>query len=332
MSKPTCSVTKNEVDDGDEDTTTKRLQLDISRVDIQQAFLKWVGGKRSIMNHVLNCFPVKIDNYYEPFLGGGSVLLAVLSLRKQGLISITGKIYASDFNETLINVYKDIQCNKDELYKHLDKFREDYYNIAELKCTDSGNKSKPKNISEAKISKERYYYWLREKFNNMPESVEKSAIFIVINHTCFRGLYRTGPNGFNVPFGNYKKPEILSKDRLDSVYALIKDVEFIHLDFGEALKPAKRNDFIYLDPPYAPENSKSFVKYNEKGFSLEEHKRLFDTILELDNSKVKLVMSNADVPLVSDTFKKFQSQKIEAKRAINSKKPGSKTNELLIFN
>jgi DNA adenine methylase len=239
---------------------------------IQKPFLKWVGGKTQIMDHILSRIPKNINNYHEPFLGGGSVLFAVLSLQKQNKITIRNKIRAYDANYTLIHVYKHIQTNKDELYKMVLRYLNEYDGI-----TGTLVNRKPISIAEAKTSKESYYYWIRHMFNHIQkDTVECAALFIVINKTCFRGMYREGPNGFNVPYGHYKKtPSIVSKSQLDHISELIKNVEFIHCDFTDSIKLAVCGDFVYLDPPYAPENSKSFVGYVAAGFSIETHEKLF---------------------------------------------------------
>jgi DNA adenine methylase len=156
---------------------------------------------------------------------------------------------------------------------------------------------------------------------------------MIINKLCFRGMYREGPNGYNVPYGHYKKtPTIVTRSDLDKISDLIKNVEFIHSDFNDSIKNVKKGDFAYLDPPYAPENDKSFVGYVADGFNLDMHKALFSEIKKLSESKAKFVMSNAKVDLVTETFKGFHCEDIVARRAINSKKPGSTTMEVIIYN
>ena len=294
---------------------------------IQKPFLKWVGGKTQIIDRIISKIPKVIHNYHELFLGGGSVLFAVLSLQKNNEIIIKNKIYAYDINESLINVYKNIQSNKEELFENINLFINEYENIK-----GSIINRNPKTIEEAKTSKESYYYWLRNKYNNMDKnSIEHSALFIFINKTCFRGMYREGPNGFNVPYGHYKKtPTIITENDLNYISNLIKDVEFIHCSFTESIKNIKKGDFVYLDPPYAPENSKSFVGYVADGFNLETHKILFSEIKNLKN--IKFLMSNAKVDLVTDNFKEYNCEDIVARRAINSKEPGSITTEVIIYN
>jgi DNA adenine methylase len=303
------------------------IDTKMSEQKIQKPFLKWVGGKTQIINDIISKIPTEINNYHEPFLGGGSVLLAVLSLQKQNKIVIKNKIYAYDINNVLINVYKHIQNNKDELYKFINLYIKEYDS---LKGTIINRK--PVSIEEGKTSKESYYYWIRNKYNNIDKNtIECSALFMFINKTCFRGMYREGPHGYNVPYGHYKKtPTIISETDLNYISDLIKDVEFKHCSFIDSIKDVTDGDFVYLDPPYAPENANSFVGYVVGGFNLETHKLLFSEIKKLD--KIKFVMSNAKVELVTDNFKEYNCVDIITRRAINSKKPGSTTTEVIIYN
>jgi DNA adenine methylase len=294
---------------------------------LQKPFLKWVGGKTQIINHIISKVPKKMNNYHELFLGGGSVLLAVLSLQQQNKILIKNKIYAYDINCELINVYKNIQNNKDKLYELINLYIKEYDGIQGSIIIRN-----PTSIEEAKTSKESYYYWIRKKYNNIDKNtIECSALFMFLNKTCFRGMYREGPNGFNVPYGHYKKtPTIICKKDLNYISDLIKDVEFKNCSFTKSIKNIKEGDFVYLDPPYAPENSKSFVGYVSAGFNLETHQLLFDEIKKMEN--IKFVMSNAKVDLIINNFKEYNCDDIKARRAINSKKPGSTTTEVIIYN
>lgn len=297
---------------------------------IQKPFLKWVGGKTQILDNVLSKIPKKFNNYRELFLGGGSVLLAVLSLQKQGKIDIQGKIYAYDINETLIHVYKHVQNNKDALFGHIERYINEYDS---LDGTDINRK--PATIDEAKTSKESYYYWIRDKYNNIDDksSVERSALFMIINKLCFRGMYREGPKGYNVPYGHYKTtPTIITREDLDIVSELIQDVVFECCGFETSIKKSVKGDFVYLDPPYAPENAKSFVGYVADGFDLNAHNNLFDGVKSLNQKKIHFAMSNAKVDLVMDNFKDYKFEDIVARRAINSKDPSAVTTEVIVYN
>ena len=306
------------------------MKTTVDRKYIQKPFLKWVGGKTQLIEKILKKIPNDMENYFELFLGGGSVLLAVLSMQKQGKITIKKKIYAYDVNENLINVYKNVKNNKEELYSIIEKYKNEYD-----KCPpgEKGkNNRKSENLEQAKTSKESYYYWLRKKFNTMDKNtIEYSALFIVLNKLCFRGVYREGPNGFNVPYGHPKKtPEIITYEKLNNISDLIQNVTFNALGFQKSIKNIKNGDFVYLDPPYAPENTNSFVGYVKDGFNLDMHKLLFKEIKNFDN--IKFLLSNSKVKLVTDNFKEYTIEDAKARRAINSKNPGASTIEVLIYN
>jgi len=282
-------------------------------------FIKWVGGKTQIIEDVLGSFPTKIDDYHEVFVGGGSVLLSVLS---KGLVN--GKVCAYDLNGSLIALYQNIQTQPDVVHKHLQKMFNEYD-----KCLGTEINREPKTLKEAKQSKENYYYWIRKKFNsNKEETPQRSAMFIFLNKTCFRGVYREGPNGFNVPYGHYKTtPMILTKKELSKVSDLIKDVQFRKCDFREAFKEIGKGDFVYLDPPYAPETKTSFVGYTKDGFGVKDHEDLFNLT---KTSGVDFVMSNVKVDLVVNTFSDYNIKDVKARRTINSKNPESTTTEVLV--
>jgi len=305
-------------------------EMSCSTVKTKKPFLKWVGGKTQIIDTVINKFPLEMENYHELFLGGGSVLLAVLSKQKEQKIKIKQKVYAYDINKPLINVYMNIQKNKDELFKYITKYMNEYDSID----GDIVNR-KPLTIDEGKTSKESYYYWIRQLYNKIDkECVECSALFMILNKTCFRGMYREGPNGYNVPFGHYKTtPTIITQSELGEISELIADVDFVHCDFRESILKVKTGDFVYLDPPYVPEkDKKSFVGYNVDGFDLKTHQSLFSEVLKFSEKNIHFLLSNSKVELVVDTFKDFFCEDIRARRAINSKNPGATTTELLVCN
>lgn len=305
----------------------------MAKMEIIKPFMKWVGGKTQIINDVMSLFPKTMNNYHEPFLGGGSVLLAMLTYKESGLLTVTGKIYASDLNSNLIGLYKNIQSYPEALIAEVKKISEEF-----AKCKGTDVNRKATTIEEAMTSPESYYFWIRSKFNRLSKeertSIPASAMLLFMNKTCFRGVYREGPKGFNVPFGNYKNPSILDEDHIKTVSRLIKDVEFTTCPFDYALSRIMDDDFVYLDPPYAPETDKSFVKYTADGFNLESHKALFGICREMLSKNVKMLMSNAEVKLVTDAFPlpDFNTKIISCRRAIHSKEPDARTNEVLITN
>jgi len=292
-------------------------------------FLKWVGGKTQILEEVLSHFPAEIGTYHEPFLGGGSVLLGLLSKIQAGEITLNGAVKASDANPVLIALYKHVQGNCAALVAALKELVAAYG-----RCTGTVVIRAPKTLEEAVTSQESFYYWTRGRFNAMQGDeklgIPGAAAFLFLNKTCFRGLYREGPNGFNVPFGHYANPSVYDETELIEVSDLIQGVEFACQDVQASLLGVGRDDFIYLDPPYAPETATSFVGYTEDGFALDMHQALFARLKNL--SLTKFLLSNAHVPLVTEAFAGYQKKVVEARRAINSKKPGSRTKEVLIWN
>jgi DNA adenine methylase len=293
--------------------------------------IKWVGGKTQILECIMERFPRKMVNYHEPFLGGGSVLLGLLTEVKRGSIELSGEVYAYDANEALIYVYKNIQTKYIELYNDLQVLIGEYN-----QSNGETVNRKPTNLEEAKQSKENYYYWTRSRYNNLSHderiSTLGSAMFIFMNKTCFRGVFRVGPNGFNVPFGNNRNPEIINRKHLEEVHQLIQGVHFEFCDFSKSIITVNPGDFVYMDPPYAPEKETSFVGYTENGFDSKKHKELFKLCDSIAGKGIYWMMSNSDVPLVREYFstEKYTVEGILCKRSIHSKNPDTKAKEVII--
>ena len=311
-------------------------------LNILKPILKWVGGKTQILDKIITKFPTNFNNYHEIFLGGGSVLLGLLTLKKNNFITINGSIYAYDYNDALIHVYKNIQTNHEELFNKIQEHLQNYIESPNIN-NDNLNRD-PNNLSEAKLCKENYYYWIRKQYNNMSDNDKKtvngSSLFILLNKTCFRGMYRIGPNGFNVSFGNYNSPEVINKDHLNEIHDLIQNVIFQHMDFSQSMNLIQSNDFVYLDPPYAPINSTSFVKYTDIGFDIDKHLQLFNMCHNFKTNNIKFMMSNADVELIRNNFNESINEQtniykivvINCRRKINSKKPNATAKEVIITN
>jgi len=291
--------------------------------------LKWVGGKTQILGAVLERMPRVIADYYEPFVGGGSVLLGVLSERAAGRLAIRGTLYVSDLNANLVNLYKCVQADPAGLIRELSVLVGEYEGCRELKGARV-----PTTHAEALESKESYYYWTRAAFNGLVgdarQGVRAAAMLVFLNKTCFRGLYREGPRGFNVPFGNYKTPAIYDADNIMAVSLAFRGVVFQCCDFRVGLGEVRPGDFVYLDPPYVPETATSFVGYTEGGFAASDHEQLFGLCYRFRDNAVDFLLSNADVPLVRTAFEGYRVDTVECKRAINSKNPGATTREVLV--
>lgn len=294
-------------------------------------FLKWVGGKTQILENVLTLFPTHVTNYHEPFLGGGSVLFGFLTDVLEGRRTLSGTVYASDANPRLISLYKHIQTNPTALIERLRIYQTEFAAIPEI----SGNQE-PSTLQEAKTSQESYYYWVRNQFNATSDvtTLESGAMLIFLNKTGFKGVYRENKKHiYNVPFGHYKKiPTIVDEENLLAISQLIQNVVFEAQDFEQAFTKVREGDFVYLDPPYAPEQASSFTSYQGGRFKKEKHAKLFELARGLASRNIRMVMSNADVPLVRQAFTSppYTLYTVIARRAIHRDDPSAQTNELLI--
>ena len=298
--------------------------------------LKWIGGKSKLFDSISQHYPCEINNYHELFVGGGSALIGLLDMVKRSKTKINGKIYAYDSNKVLIEYYKYLQRDYNALFMRVWRLKNNlmYQKRKEERVLEN-KKEKDLTEEEKEILKKmrerrsEFYYKLRTIYNNKNLDEEKIAMFVFLNKTGFRGLFRLNKSGgYNVPYGNYDNPQIVDKEHLKNVSELIKDVEFICCDF-EKVKNIKEDDFVYMDPPYVPENKGGFVSYSKIGFVKEKHEALFKLCNDM---KCKWVLSNSNVEIVREALKKFNIQEIEVRRAINSTNPGAKTKEVIIYN
>lgn len=264
------------------------------------AILKWAGGKGQLLNELLPEFPRVMRNYYEPFVGGGAVLLRLLEEVKANRITITGRVYASDVNSRLIQLYKHIRDEPERLIIELLSLAHEH---------------------ELSSDKSAYYYKARSEFNANPEPLRTSALFVFLNKTCFRGMYREGPNGFNVPYGHYVSPTIVIPSKVRATSELVQNVIFTCEPFHNSLDRASPQDFIYADPPYYG----TWGGYNAGGFT--EHATLFAL---LRSTSCKWVMSNSDSEYVRTQFESAIVRVVTRRRWANTKVREPTVRELII--
>jgi DNA adenine methylase len=210
-----------------------------------------------------------------------------------------------------------------------------YTSITSLK----GNK-KPMTIDDSLTSRESYFFWIRKQYNQLTSEEKKSvigsAMLLFLNKTCFKGIFRVGPNGFNVPFGNNNNPEIANINHILEVSELIKNVVFTSCPFETSFENITDGDFTYLDPPYVSKDAttKSFVAYTKLGFEYQQHLDLFKICNDLKHKNIKMMMSNSSTELVTDNFtpELYTIDKIVCKRLINSSNPNDTAKEVIIRN
>lgn len=278
----------------------------LSKNPLVAPVLKWVGGKRQLLDQIRPLIPSKISTYYEPFVGGGAVLFDLTP--KKAIIN--------DFNSELINVYKMIKEKPEDLISHLE-------NHKNLNC-------------------EEYFYTIRELDRNREKydaltDLEKAARIIYLNKTCFNGLFRVNSSGeFNSPWGKYKNPNITCETTIRALhnYFSENDVTILTGDYEASLNGATSKDFVYLDPPYMPiSSSSSFTGYTSNGFGQEEQERLKSVCDSLNSKGVRFLQSNSDCDFIKKLYSDYRIIEVDAKRLINAdaKKRGE-IKEVLICN
>ncbi|MBI4453872.1 DNA adenine methylase [Candidatus Woesearchaeota archaeon] len=252
------------------------------------AFLKWAGGKTQMLSQYATLYPKEFNHYFEPFLGSGAVFFHIKQKFKPK------KCFLSDINEDLINTFNVVKEQPEALIKLLKEHK-------------------------AKDNSREYFNQQRERFNTLKSGLEKSAIFIYLNKTCFNGLYRVNANGkFNVPFGKYPNPAILQEEKIRKASKLLQDVDISESDFSEVVKEAKEGDFIYFDPPYFPlSKTSSFTSYQKGVFLENEQKELASVFRELHGKGCFVMLSNSDSPFIHQLYQGFTITPVKARRAIN---------------
>jgi len=291
-------------------------------------FIKYVGGKSDIINHFIDFFPKNIKTYYEPFLGGGSILFYLLESLEKNEIKINS-IKVNDNNMILIEMYKNIKCNLEKYTTLLNEIINIYNKSEHIQYKKKhkfiiGEKNVHQYIN---MGKSYIFYFYRQLYNETNDIFLKSVLFLFLNKTCYRGLYRESKNGYNVPFGNYKNPIFYDQENLEKISYLLNkyNVNFYSLDYKNFITDVESEDFIYLDPPYY----NTFTKYIHKDFNKDDQVQLYKII---QNLPCKFVLSNSKNEFINDLYKNFNKNVINCKRRINSKKPNSKEDEFIIFN
>ena len=302
---------------------TRYSQSDGKKV---KPFLKWAGGKGQLLSEIEKYYPfenVKITKYAEPFVGGGAVLFDILS--KYDL----EEVYISDINAELINTYRIIRDDIDELVAMLVAMQSEFI---------------PMDAEHRKI----YYMAKRERFNdlkvngNETVNIEKAALMIFLNKTCFNGLFRVNKKGlFNVPMGAYKNPMICNEENLRAVSEKLQSVTIVCGDYREAADFIDDNTFVYFDPPYRPiTDTSSFTAYTENLFNDEEQIELAKFVDDMHKNGAKIVVSNsdpknsnADDDFFDNIYSSHKIKRVGATRMINrNSEARGKIKELLISN
>ena len=296
-------------------------------MEIVKPFVKWAGGKGSLIPQLTKFYPYQlkdgiITKYVEPFVGGGAVLIDILQKYD------VKEVYAFDINIDLINCYNVIKNDVNELITKLKQMEIEFLDL------DSDDR-------------EKYFYDVRKEYNSYKISEEelstkRAAEFIFLNRTCFNGLYRVNRKGeFNVPFGKYKNPKICDSNNLTNLSSLFQNVVFKYGDYKKSSEYVDNTTFVYFDPPYRPLSvSSGFTSYTKEDFNDENQKELARYFRELNGKDAKLMLSNSnpkntnkDDDFFEEIYTGFNINEVLAKRMINADCTGrGAISELLITN
>jgi DNA adenine methylase len=255
-----------------------------------------VGGKRQLLPAILKHAPHGYGAFHEPFLGGGAVFFRLRPTRA----------VLSDSNVRLIRTYQGIRDNVDGVIGLLQSYRYE----------------------------RRFFSQMREKNIDIGSDVEVAAWFVYLNRTGFNGLYRVNSkNQFNVPFGRYVRPTICDAENLRACAKLLSSADLRVEGFEAVLGRARRNDFVYFDPPYVPLSAtSSFTSYTTHGFDLASQRRLRDVASALKRRGVHVLLSNSASQVVRELYADFDMEEVDATRMVNSRGTGrGKIAELLIW-
>lgn len=256
-----------------------------------EPILKWVGGKRQLLEKLQSRFPISYDDYHEPFIGGGAVFFKLEP--SEGSIN--------DLNRRLITLYKIIRDYPEEL---IEENRQHEY-------------------------VEEYYYDARTRFNELHKleersvdlRIEEASLMVYLNRTGYNGLYRVNSSDeFNVPFGRHKNPDFVRERQIRAASDVLDDIEVYNRDFNYILERAGEGDFVYFDPPYEPvSKTADFNQYQADGFDKDDQKRLRDLAVELDQEGVYVVISNSPpVGNIYEELTEFDIDIVDAVRMVNS--------------
>lgn len=295
---------------------------------LARPFIKWAGGKSRSLAEIAARYPKYlgggITRYAEPFVGGGAVLFDVLSHYH------IEEAYLSDTNPELINVYRVVQSCVQPLIQQLEQFSAQYLPL------DSD-------------ARKAYYYEKRARFNagpfcapNSPPDLERAALFLFLNRTCFNGLYRVSRSGqFNVPIGRYRAPEIINAPLLRAASAALKNVILVCGGYAQSADFVDAKTFVYLDPPYRPLSpTSSFTAYTQDAFDDDDQRALAEFFKAMAARGASLLLSNSDPKntnpddnFFDELYAPFHIHRLRVGRAISAKGEGrKKVSELLISN
>jgi len=258
--------------------------------------IKWPGGKKWLFTKHPELFQIKYSTYIEPFFGSGAIFF---SLHPK-------KACISDVNQRLIGLFEALRDDHEFLFLETSKL--------------------------IKSHSSEQYYKIREQFNTF----SRPEHFLYLNRTCFNGVYRENIKGeFNVPIGKRNSSFFpFTMEDFAKYSNALAEAELKTQGFETTLQNAKKDSFIYIDPPYLKNknNYESFRKYGKDIFSKEDLGRLAEILKSL-SSDCKILISNFDLENVKTLFPDWNQTSIKQMSYISGAGKGRKPmEEVLIYN
>lgn len=263
----------------------------------QRAFLKWAGGKYSLVEQIVKHLP-EGDSLVEPFVGAGSVFL---NTDYQNYV-------LADINHDLISLFNTIKS-------HPQKFIDDARILF----------NKQNNCAEA-------FYELRDFFNQTKSDYQKSLLFLYLNRHCYNGLCRYNSKGeFNVPFGRNHAKVYFPEQEIIAFSEKAQRAKFICAPYHSVMENTPEGAVVYCDPPYAPLSvSSNFTAYYSVDFGVDDQKKLAILANDLAQKNIPVLISNHDTIETRDWYYQATLHVVTSRRSINSNGLGrKKIDELL---
>ena len=283
-------------------TDTATISTALPRV---APILKWVGGKRKLLQHLVQHLPDDFSQrlYCEPFLGGGALLFALRPPRA----------VVNDSNDELINVYRVVRDSPSALIESLRQ-----------------HENRPEHFYRVRAMD-------RDGLYGQLDDVERASRIIYLNKTCFNGLYRVNRRGeFNSPFGFYQRPNIVNEQGIHAMSSYLRqaDITLRHGDYLPILHELPEQAFAYIDPPYHPVSATAnFTGYVRNGWREGDQVRLRDACNALSARGVRFMLSNSDTELIRELYAGYRCTEIMVRRSVSARATGRKpVGELIVCN
>ncbi len=261
--------------------------------------LRYPGGKSKAINSILPHIPVNIKEFREPFIGGGSVFLAV----KQTYSLLTSNYWINDLNYDLYCFWKYAQNRNQALVNKIGQVKADFLEGKEL-----------------------YHYFTQN--SNLNTEFERAVRFFILNRITFSGVVDSGgysQTAFEQRF------TLSSIERLSQLEEILRDVKITHGDYNLLLQESGEDVFIFLDPPYWKATKSKLYGVRGNLHTEFDHEQFAKN---LQNCPHRWLITYDDSPKIRELFSFATILEWELQYGMNNYKQNSaaKGQELLIKN